>query len=122
MSVVRVQNLDRPSETSILANFCESFGCQLRGLMFRRVLPLGEGILLVQRSDSYVNAAIHMLGMGFDICAVWINSEYEVVDVKLARRWRLAYIPRRPARYILEIHPAHLAEFAIGDHVEITPA
>lgn len=122
MPDIRVQNLDRPSTPPILAKYCESFACQLRGLLFRRDLPPGEGLLLVQKSDTYVNSAIHMLGMAFDICAVWINTECEVVDVRLARRWRLAYIPRRPARYILETHPAHLAEFAIGDHVEITPA
>ena len=77
--------------------------------------------MLVQGSDSRLEASIHMMFVWIDLAVVWINSGGEVVDVKLARRWRPAYVPRRPARYILEIHPDRLDEFHIGDQVIFEP-
>ena len=77
--------------------------------------------MLVQGSDSRLEASIHMMFVWIDLAVVWINSGGEVVDIKLARRWRPAYVPRRPARYILEIHPDRLDEFHIGDQVTFEP-
>ena len=76
-----------------------------------------RGLLLVQKRDSRMDAAIHMLGVFFDLGIVWINEAGQVVDTCLARSWRLAYVPKQPARYILEIHPDRLSEFNIGDQV-----
>lgn len=56
-----------------------------------------------------------MLGMRMEITAVWINDNYEVVDVRKARPWRLAYVPKHPARYVLEIAATRWSEFKIGD-------
>jgi uncharacterized membrane protein (UPF0127 family) len=63
-----------------------------------------------------------MLGVWFDLAVVWINSTYQVVDVKLARRWRPAYFPKRPARYVLEIAPQRLGDFHEGDQVAFDEA
>ena len=64
-----------------------------------------------------MDASIHMLGVFIDLGIVWINSKGLVVDTCLARRWHLAYFPKNPARFILEIHPDRLNEFNIGDKV-----
>lgn len=77
-----------------------------------------EGILLVERRDSRMDTAIHMLFMRFDIAVVWINSELTVVDTRLARKWQAVLIPAIPARYVLETHPEQFASFKIGDRVE----
>lgn len=84
--------------------------------MFRPSLPEGEGLLLMQKKDSRLDAAIHMIGMAFDIGVVWINSTGHVVDLRLAKRWRL-YLPRQSACWTLEIHPNRLTDFHIGDKV-----
>jgi len=89
------------------------------GLMMRRIAP-NEGLLLVHGKDTRVDSAIHMLFCITDLAVVWINSEYEVVDVKLARKWALAYVPQAPACYTLEIHPDRLSAFSIGDKVAFT--
>jgi uncharacterized membrane protein (UPF0127 family) len=115
--IIQIQNLTRPSVKPIRARFCGSFLCQLRGLTFRRTLGDDEGLLLVQRSDSRLDAAIHMLAMWIDLTVVWINAAGAVVDVRRALRWRLAYVPRRPARYVLEISEAHLEDYQIGDQI-----
>lgn len=59
-----------------------------------------------------------MLFVPMDLGVVWINSDYEVVDIKLALSWHPIYIPRAAARYVLEIHPVRLPDFHLGDHTE----
>ena len=86
--------------------------------MFRRSLPVEEGLILVYRSDSRMDASIHMMFVKFDLAVIWINSAGEVVDKVLARQWKPAYFPKSPARYVLEIVPERLSEFQIGDRVQ----
>jgi uncharacterized membrane protein (UPF0127 family) len=117
--IVQVQNLTRPSVPSVRARYCASFLCQLRGLTFRQSLPDDEGLLLVQKSDSRLEAAIHMLAMWINLTVVWINSAGEVVDVRRALRWRLAYFPIRPARYVLELAETRWPDFQIGDQIRL---
>lgn len=117
MRQVVIRNCNRPQVTPIVAGYCDSFLCRLRGLTFRRELPQGWGLLLVQERDSRLDAAIHMLGMWLDLAVVWVNSERVVVDVRLARRWHLAYVPQRPARFVLETTIDHLPDFHIGEQV-----
>ncbi|MBI4771225.1 MAG: DUF192 domain-containing protein [Chloroflexi bacterium] len=97
---------------------CDSFWCKLRGLTFRRSLAPGEGLLLVEKGESRTGTAIHMLFMRFDIAAVWLTGEGRVADTALARAWRPAYLPRRPARYVLEAAPALLQRLKPGDEVD----
>ncbi len=118
MSRVQIHNLNCPQGRPLFARYCASFLCRLRGLTFRRSLSLDEGLLLVERGDSRVDTSIHMLFVWIDLGVVWINDAQEVVDICLARRWRPAYFPKKPARYVLEIHPDRLADFNVGDRVE----
>jgi len=90
--------------------------------MFTRDLAPERGLLLVQGRDSRLDASIHMLFMAMDLAVIWINAQNEVVDTRLARRWRLAYVPQQPARFVLETHPDRLADFNIGDKVSIHEA
>ena len=60
--------------------WCSSFGCKLRGLMFRRELASDAGLLLVEDRESKAASAIHMFFMRFPIAAIWLNSDFEVVD------------------------------------------
>jgi len=59
-----------------------------------------------------------MLAMRIDLGVVWINDQGDVVDTCLARRWRPAYIPKYPAKYILEMNVAHLGDFSVGDRIQ----
>ena len=118
MTNVVIQNTNRPLPSGLQAVYCDSFACRLRGLMFRHALDPDHGLLLVEGRDSRVDASIHMLFVYMDLGVIWINSDHRVVDTVLARAWHLAYAPRDPARYILEINPARLGEFQLGDHIE----
>ena len=117
MQQVLVRNLSRDSVQPIQARFCDSFFCRLRGLTFQRSLGIQDALLLVHSRDSRLDTSIHMLGVLVNLAVAWIDSHNQVVDVRLARRWRLVYLPKRPARYVLEMHAERLNDFRIGDRV-----
>ena len=122
MKYLTITNLTNTHIQPVHAHYCASFLCQLRGLMFRRSLPAGEGLLLVQSKDSRLDSSIHMMFMWIDLAIVWINNANEVADVRLARRWRLAYVSQQPARYVLELNVARLDDFKVGDKLQFSEA
>ncbi len=85
--------------------------------MFKKNVPDGQGLLLVQNTDSKINSSIHMMFMRIDLTVIWINSEFTVVDRVLARRWKLAYFPKSAAKYVLETGISHINDFNVGDKV-----
>ena len=88
--------------------------------MFTKSLAEQQGILLVQSSDSRINSSIHMMFMWMDLAVVWITGEFTVVDVILAKRWKIAYLPKQPAKYVLETDIDHMKDFNVGDKVLFT--
>jgi uncharacterized membrane protein (UPF0127 family) len=101
----------------ITANLADGFFSKFMGLMFMKSIDSSSGIILAETFESILNTSIHMLFMNFDICAVWLSKELIVIDVKHAKRWRLAYIPKHPAKYVLETHISQLGNFSIGDQL-----
>jgi uncharacterized membrane protein (UPF0127 family) len=95
---------------------------QLRGFTFRSRSAADEGLLLVGKRDSRLDSSIHMLFVPFDLAVIWIDSAMKVVDKVLAKPWRPAYFSKRPARYVLEVHPERWGDFEIGDGVEFKDA
>jgi uncharacterized membrane protein (UPF0127 family) len=117
-----VQNKSRKIDTPANIKYCDSFLSQLRGFTLRSHLSPTEGLLLVGKRDSRLDSAIHMLFVSFDLSVIWIDSELQIVDKVLAKSWRLAYFSKKPARYVLEIHPDSWGEYEIGDTVELKDA
>ena len=74
-------------------------------------------MVLVEKADSRVNAAIHMLFVFFDLGVLWVNDAGEVVDRLVAKPWRASYVPQLPARYVVELHPELMEQINVGDHV-----
>ena len=97
--------------------WCRSFFCRLRGLTFRRALGEDEGILLVGSRENRVDAAIHMFFVFFPIAVIWLTEDHKVVDTCLARPFRSIYVPRGPAKDILEGPPHILEGVEIGDRL-----
>jgi len=119
MRYVLIYHQNHPDGQPVRARYCNTFFCRLRGFTFRRRLAPGEALLLVQPRQNRLDAGIHMLGVLTDLAVFWINDHGDVVDLCLARRWQPIIIPRRPARYVLEMAPDRLPEFRIGDRVSI---
>ena len=69
---------------------------RMRGLLGRKTLPAGEGILLRPASS------VHMFFMAFAIDVVWLDRDLQVLGVRPELRpWRTA--GRRGARAALEL-------------------
>ena len=74
----------------------DGFFTRFKGLMFRTILPAGEGLLLKNCS------AIHCCFMRFTIDAVYLNRDMRVVAVETVKPWRLGKcFPG--ARHVLEL-------------------
>ncbi len=121
-SFIVIQNLNKVIPNPPRIKYCDSFLCRLRGLMFRPLLPRDEGLLLVINRDSRADSSIHMFFVSFALAVLWINSNMEIVDKVIAKPWRPAYFPARPARYTLEIHPDRINDFEIGHKIQIINA
>lgn len=119
---ILIQNLTRTLSNPATVGYCDSFLCRLRGLMFRRQLGVDEGLLLVEGRDSRLDSSIHMFFVPFDLAVFWIDSSLTVVDKGIAKSWKPAYLPKQPARYILEIHPQRWEDYQVGDKVEFKDA
>jgi len=63
-----------------------------------------------------------MLTVFTDLAVIWLDGEGTVVDKIRAKAWCPIYIPKFPAKYVLEIHPDRLEDFHIGDKVTFTDA
>ena len=117
MREIKLINQAKPLEKPLRVGYCNSFICRLRGLSFKRSIPADWGLLLVNKKDSRLDTAIHMLGMSFDLAVVWINEAGTVVDLGHAKRWVSFIVPREPARYVLETGVERLRDFQIGDKI-----
>lgn len=117
MRQVQIINRSRPLKQTLVARYCQSFLCKLRGLAFRSGLPATEGLILAEGREGRANTAVHMLGMSFDLSIVWLDSDLRVVDLGNARRRRSFLVPRKPARYVLECGASRFEEFRIGDQL-----
>ena len=113
-----VENKSRKITPPPHIKYCDTFLTQLRGFTLRPHLSRDEGLVLVGTRDSRLDSSIHMLFVSFDLTVLWINSDMQVVDKVLAKSWRPAYFSKKPARYVLEIHPDRWVDYEIGDIVQ----
>ena len=85
---------------------------RMRGLLGRRELPTGEGILLKPASS------VHMAFMRFPIDAVFLDRELRVVKIAAdLRPWRIA--SARHAKSVLELPAGEAARrgLSVGDRL-----
>jgi uncharacterized membrane protein (UPF0127 family) len=122
MRKIYILNATRPEIHPFTVIYCDSFLCRLRSLTFRRQLAPDEGLLLVESHESRLASAIHMLGVWFELGVIWINARGLVVDKVLARPWRANYVPCCAAQFVLEVAPARLEEFLVGDEIKFEKA
>ena len=85
---------------------------RMRGLLGRRELPSGEGILLKPASS------VHMAFMRFPIDAVFLDADLRVVKIAAdLRPWRMA--AARGAKSVVEIAAGEAARrgLSVGDRL-----
>ena len=104
------------------ARVCASFFSRLIGLSFQGQSAINDGTMFVCRSSSRLGSAIHTFAVRSPIGVVWLDSDFTVVDTKLAYPWRFAHVPAARALYYLEAEPTILKRVEIGDQLRINEA
>ena len=99
----------------VVCNSClvaESFAARLRGLLGRRSLPAGEG-MLIRRESS-----VHTFFMRFSIDVVFLDADERVLRIDAnVGPWRLRAC--RGARSVLELAAGEARGLSVGDRIEL---
>jgi uncharacterized membrane protein (UPF0127 family) len=103
LKVFSVRNTDRGTTLATRARLASSYSARLFGLMGRKGVDEGGGILLTK------SASIHSFFMRFRFDAIFIDRENRVVKIVPAmRQWWVAF-GGRGAKDVIEL-PAGVAE------------
>lgn len=113
---VRVVNARTGEPVADRVTVADSFWSRFRGLMLRRPLEPGEGLLIEPCSS------IHMLFMRFAIDAVFIDGDGRVVRVARRVRPWTGLAAARGARAVIELPAGAAADLAEGDILRLEPA
>ena len=89
----------------------DTFFTRFKGLMLRKALLPGEGLLLKNCST------IHCCFMRFPIDVVYLDDNMQVVGVETVKPWRLGHI-FRGAKHVLELEVGKARELAPGMRTE----
>lgn len=109
MKVYRVKTVGGFSaDRVVLAN---NYLSRLKGLMFRKSLGKGEGLLLENCGS------IHCCFMNFPIDVVYLNEAKEVLKVETVRPWRIGSFVRG-AKHVLEVGEGCAANICAGEKIE----
>jgi len=87
--------------------------------MFCRSISDKFGLLLADSTESRINSAIHMFFMNFDIAVIWMDRNFQVVDVRIAKKGHAYYTPIRAAKYTLETDVKNFTYFHASDQIKI---
>ncbi len=113
---MRIENASRGTQIADRAVLANTPWRRLVGLLNRRHLEPGEGLVLVP------GGAIHMFFMRMAIDVIFADKEGNVLKAAVnVKPWRMVMAPRR-SRYTIEL-PVGVIEASgtqPGDHLEIT--
>jgi len=83
---------------------CKNFFSKFRGLMFSKKLKKSRCLIFVNDFQSRINSSIHMLFVFFPIDVVFLDFNYEVVDVRTAYPFISFIMPKKKAKYVIEMN------------------
>ncbi len=99
--------------------FNEDVLSKIKGLMFSKSLKRGEAMVLVANEEGIFETTLHMFFVFFTIDIVWLDKEYRVVDKKEnVKSFTPLIIPRKPAKYVIELPKSTAKYVSIGDVLE----
>ncbi|MDI9624315.1 MAG: DUF192 domain-containing protein [Methanothermobacter sp.] len=95
-----------------------TFISRFKGLMFKKNIK--KGLLLeMPEGRGRGGSSIHMFFMRIPLDVIFLDSEKRVVDLATLKPWQI-YIPKKPARYIIEFPKGIIEDSgtSIGDTIE----
>ena len=113
-----ITNQTQSTVIATAAELANTFWSRGRGLMGRRSLDAGAGLIL------YPNNNIHMFFMRFPIDVIFVDRTHRVVGVREHFRPWQPFAGARQARYTLELPINTIATSLtqIGDTIAVDPA
>jgi uncharacterized membrane protein (UPF0127 family) len=114
LKIVKIRNSSEPF-TVVNVKYCDNFLSRFIGLMFSRELKPDYGLIIVEKNESRINTAIHMMFMNYDITVLWLDKRMVIVDKTLAKKWVPIYSSKKPAQYVIELHRSKFSEYSIGN-------
>ena len=100
------------SRCAARVSMADGFWTRFRGLMLRKSLEPGEGLLL------WRCASIHCFFMRFPIDVIYLDRDLTVIGVETVRPWRIGGHFRH-ARHVLELEAGRGALLKPGMTVEL---
>ncbi len=99
--------------------FNEDLLSKIKGLMFSKKLKKGQALVLVADEEGVFETTLHMFFVFFTIDIVWLDKNYKVVDKREnVRAFTPLIIPKKSAKYVLEL-PKDTAKYvSVGDVLE----
>ncbi len=116
MNTVKIKKSSSPM-TTVKVKYCDTFISKFLGLMFSQELKPENGIIIVEKNETRINTAIHMMFVNFDLTVLWLDKSLVIVDKVLAKRWVPFYASKKSAQYVVELHRSKFSEFSIGDQL-----
>ena len=104
-------------EVTANASFCSGFNSFL-GLRFRKQLEKDEALVIEVDKESRLDAAIDMLFVFYPIDVIWLDRNKKVVDKRNVKPFSLLSIPRKPAKYVIEVMQGVGSKFNLNDKVK----
>ena len=87
---------------------------RMRGLMFSR--RPDYALILCMPKESRIGSAIHMLFVFYPLDVLFLDSKKQVVDKVLGLKpFALNYVPKRAAKYVVELPEGPGKKANIGD-------
>lgn len=117
VTILKVFNKTR-NECLGNVKIADTFISRFKGLMFKKSIK--EGLLLeMPEGRGRGGSSIHMFFMRIALDVIFLDHEKRVVDLATLRPWQI-YIPRKPAKYIIEFPRGSIAGSGtrIGDIIE----
>jgi hypothetical protein len=115
---ITVENTTRSCTLVERCELANSFLSRLRGLMGRRSLEPGQGLLI------YPESSIHMFFMRFPIDAVFVDKHDMVLSLHPELQPNRSFASKWGARYVLELPAGVIAQSGtqVGDQLALNPS
>jgi len=122
----KIVNESKNITISDSAELARSFFSRFLGLMFSKER---RDIILKFEKDSIFGSSIHMFFVFYEIDVIWVNSKLKVVDIRRKIKpfnpidlstYKL-YLPKRAAKYVIELGKSSCKNVEIGDKIRLIP-
>ncbi|MDP2908332.1 MAG: DUF192 domain-containing protein [Nanoarchaeota archaeon] len=91
---------------------------RFKGLRFSKPLKKKQAAVFTLDEESISGTTIDMLFVFFPIDVLWLNKEKKVVDIRRnVKPFTPIAIPKKPAKYIIEMKTGMTNNIKIGDKI-----